>query len=502
MGDKRAYGDYQTPAYFSQAVCRYLKETRGLRPDRIIEPTCGLGSFLKSSLIFDASAILGIEINPAYCRQCREEIRDPRVSVVNADLFTVDLPALLPAGGSLLILGNPPWVNNSTLSCLNGENLPAKSNFKGLTGMDAMTGASNFDICEFMILQLIAAARGTDTTIAMLCKTSVARNVFAELHRTQVSFTACDILEFDAKKVFGISAGACLLVITLSERAHRSAPCRVSSFDTPRQWESSFVCINGRFHQNTGAEVDDFSGCCPFTWRQGVKHDCAKVMELTPHGGTLTNGFHESVDLEPEYVFPLVKSSMFKTPVINRFQKYVIVTQRKAREDTSHIAADAPKAWAYLTAHQQLFSGRKSVIYQKAPPFSMFGVGDYSYAPYKVGVSGFYKKPLFSLLVSGDGTPVMTDDTSYFICLPTYDTAYTAMLILNSARVQRFLLSIAFLDAKRPFTKQVLQRIDFRRILPAIQAEELADTEGQLGLPQSFHGGMLEDFRGLTELTR
>lgn len=91
----------------------------------------------------------------------------------------------------------------------------------------------------------------------------------------------------------------------------------------------------------------------------------------------------------------------------------------------------------------------------------MFGIGDYSYAQYKVGVSGFYKKPLFSVLVSNDNRPVMTDDTSYFICLPTYDTAYTAMLILNSEKVQQFLLTIAFLDAKRPFTKKCLDKLTF-----------------------------------------
>lgn len=42
----------------------------------------------------------------------------------------------------------------------------------------------------------------------------------------------------------------------------------------------------------------------------------------------------------------------------------------------------------------------------------MFGIGDYSFAPYKVALSGFYKKPLFCLLYASK--PVMTDDTAYF----------------------------------------------------------------------------------------
>ena len=57
----------------------------------------------------------------------------------------------------------------------------------------------------------------TNTTIAMLCKTSVARNVFAEMKRTHTNFSACDLFEFNANKVFGINASACLLVIELCE---------------------------------------------------------------------------------------------------------------------------------------------------------------------------------------------------------------------------------------------------------------------------------------------
>ena len=34
-------------------------------------------------------------------------------------------------------------------------NLPEKENFKRLSGTDAITGASNFDICEYIILKLI-----------------------------------------------------------------------------------------------------------------------------------------------------------------------------------------------------------------------------------------------------------------------------------------------------------------------------------------------------------
>lgn len=124
----------------------------------------------------------------------------------------------------------------------------------------------------------------------------------------------------------------------------------------------------------------------------------------------------------------------------------------------------------------------------------MFGVGEYSFAKYKVGVSGFYKKPLFSLLYSEK--PVMVDDTSYFLPFDNYADAYTCMLMLNSEKVQKFLLSISFPDAKRPFTKKVLQRIDLKKCAENISFEELVKTEKRLNLPGSITAGMYDAFSG------
>ena len=503
MSGKREYGDYQTPVDFAEKVCLYLKKHRHIEPSAIVEPTCGVGGFLKASLLFDANEYYGIEINPEYCNVCRNAVGSDKVKIINSDFFAFPSKTLIQDKRQILVIGNPPWVTNSTLSALGSDNLPLKTNFKGLKGMDAITGASNFDICEYIILQLIHEYRDSNTVIAMLCKTSVARNVFMELKRNGISFSACDILEFDAAKVFGITASACVLVVVLSENAVSPEICNVYDFENPEVIQSMFGYKNGQFCNNLGVDAEDFDGQCCFEWRQGVKHDCAKVMELTVKNGTLQNGQKEEVQIEDALVFPLVKSSMFKAPVIDHFSKYVIVTQKKAREETEHLAWELPKTWKYLNDNIESFENRKSVIYRGAPPLSMFGVGNYSYAKYKVGVSGFYKQPLFSLLYSGDGKPVMTDDTSYFICFEQYDMAYVAMLLLNSAKVQEFLTRIAFLDAKRPYTKKVLERIDFEKIVEALTMDELMETEKALSLPRYATTPMYDAFKaslGLRQL--
>lgn len=233
MSGKREYGDYQTPDSFALSVCKYLKEKKKINPSIIVEPTCGTGNFIKNSLIFSAEHILGIELNPKYCELCQSSITDPRVQIINSDFFSLDLKAVIKNKKDVLVIGNPPWVTNSTLSTLNSANLPPKVNFKGLKGIDALTGASNFDICEYIILRLISSLHDTNATIAMLCKTSVARNIFAELKRNQIPFNACDIFEFNANKVFGINASACLLVIELTDHNTTSDFCSVYSFDKP-----------------------------------------------------------------------------------------------------------------------------------------------------------------------------------------------------------------------------------------------------------------------------
>ena len=50
-------------------------------------------------------------------------------------------------------------------------------------------------------------------------------------------------------------------------------------------------------------------GVCPVTWRQGLKHDAAAVMELVRDAetGQLRNRAGEILDVEPEFVYPLVK---------------------------------------------------------------------------------------------------------------------------------------------------------------------------------------------------
>lgn len=177
---KVEYGDFQTPIELADQVCKKLVEL-GVKPDIIIEPTCGIGNFVEaaSSCFESAKKILGIELNLDYFRQIIEEekfLHDQRIEIKCEDFFQVDWLSLIgESNEEILVLGNLPWVTNSQQGSIGGINLPKKSNFQNHTGLDAITGKSNFDISEWMLIQFVKYLQKHNSYLAVLCKTSVSR---------------------------------------------------------------------------------------------------------------------------------------------------------------------------------------------------------------------------------------------------------------------------------------------------------------------------------------
>ncbi|MFA9214954.1 MAG: hypothetical protein ACEQSR_14125 [Candidatus Methylacidiphilales bacterium] len=196
-------------------------------------------------------------------------------------------------------------------------------------------------------------------------------------------------------------------------------------------------------------------------------------MELDKAGGRYTNGFNEEVNLEEALVYGLLKSSDLKNTVINQTRKYTIVTQKKVGQETLYIKTDYPKTYQYLSEHQDIFSSRKSSIYNNKPPFSIFGIGDYSFKPYKVAISGLYKTFHFTLILPQNDKAVMLDDTCYMLGFDRLEFAAYTLILLNSETTMMFLKSITFSDAKRTFTKDVLMRIDLSKLIEKANKKDL-----------------------------
>ena len=90
---------------------------------------------------------------------------------------------------------------------------------------------------------------------------------------------------------------------------------------------------------------------------------------------TLRNKLEEKVEIESDFLFPLLKCSDLANGRTEP-KRFVLVTQTRVGEDTSRISAIAPLTWNYLYSHRKLFEARKSSIYPARIPFALFGIGD------------------------------------------------------------------------------------------------------------------------------
>ncbi|MGH9857002.1 MAG: SAM-dependent DNA methyltransferase, partial [Acidobacteriota bacterium] len=116
------------------------------------------------------------------------------IQISESDFFVLEWPQILELlPEPLLIIGNPPWVTNSTLGSFKGSNLPLKSNLSGHRGIEALTGKSNFDISEWMLIRLLEGLRGKKAVLAMLCKAAVARKVLRYAWTKGMSIENSDI---------------------------------------------------------------------------------------------------------------------------------------------------------------------------------------------------------------------------------------------------------------------------------------------------------------------
>src|SRR5262249_8335651 len=118
-------------------------------------------------------------------------------------------------------------------------------------------------------------------------------------------------------------------------------------------------------------------------------------------------------------------------------KKYVIVPQQFVGQETLPIKRHAPRTWKYLTRHRAKLGARTSSIYRGKPEFSVFGIGPYSFAPWKIAISGLYKKLAFKLYGPSDDKPVFFDDTVYFLSFADEDEARAVYDLLNTEQAQR-----------------------------------------------------------------
>ena len=462
--NKVEFGDFQTPLALAERVCALVARS-GVRPATVVEPTCGVGAFLAAAAgAFPNAMLYGCERNERHVDAARRLLADhKRVCIDAADFFSHDWNAALArCADPVLIIGNPPWVTNATLGSLGAGNVPRKANADKLPGIHAITGSANFDISEWMIRQNIRWLGSRAGAVAVLCKTSVARKVLRHAWSARVPLAEARLYQIDAAREFGVAVDACLLYVRLG--ASGRPRCEVHASLESGKPQSTIGYRDGVLL----ADVHGYERWCDLRssgfvgWRSGLKHDCSRVFELQKCGVGWRNGLGDSVSVEADVVFPLMKSSDVAHARAPR--KHVLIPQRSMDESPLVLRQTAPRAWRYLTRHQDAIAGRASTIYRGRPPFSIFGVGPYSFAPWKVAIAGLYKELSFVKVAPIDDRPVLLDDTCYFLPCDTEAECDQLIALLSSPPATEFYSALAFWDAKRPITARLLNQLDLTAV--------------------------------------
>jgi len=480
-----ARGDFQTPVELATRIAAHLHRL-GVVPAAAFEPTCGRGAFVAAAIrAFPGLRVVrGIELDGAHLAAARAaasaaqaERRERgdaacRVELEQADFFARDRGeeiAALPE--PLLVIGNPPWVTTAALARVDATNGPRRSNVDRLRGIEALTGRGHFDVSEAVVRESLRWIVRTRGVVALLCKSAVARKALHAAWREGVRFGAAALWRIDARGAFGASVDAALLVVRSDVEGATQTCDEYETLDASKPERTSGrvgeLLIADLAAWNRAAPkppmhstqaVPPLQNVAPAGWRSGIKHDAAAIFELTRHtDGRYENHLGELVALEPALVFPLLKATDLhhgRAPT-----RWLLVPQRTATDDPARLLEHAPLARAYLERHAVRLADRKSSIYRKRPPFALFGLGPYTFAPWKIAVSAFHADAKFRVVGPIAGQPVVLDDTSCMLPFADEATARACAAKFARAGYRDQLAARRFVAAKRPITVALLDSL-------------------------------------------
>ncbi len=108
-GNKKEFGDYQTPIDFCNKVCSYLDEQDFTRDvEAIIEPTCGFGNFIVAAADTFNLPAWGIDINKEYIQTARNRL--PSGTFIQDNIFNICVSNVCKHK-NVLVIGTPPLGN-------------------------------------------------------------------------------------------------------------------------------------------------------------------------------------------------------------------------------------------------------------------------------------------------------------------------------------------------------------------------------------------------------
>jgi hypothetical protein len=218
----------------------------------------------------------------------------------------------------------------------------------------------------------------------------------------------------------------------------------------------------------TDAAVDAL-GPCAYRIRHGLKDDAKAVFSVD-------DDLLE--EIEPTHVYPYLRSKHVVKWGLFGHDRFLVPQRQAGADNEDALAREAPTTYAYLERNRERLEARRSSWFDAGPFYSLFGLGPYTWAPYKVVWCRLGFNPEFAVASTVDdptlenGTVVPGDHCMFVACDDEREAHYLCAL-LNAAPYQRSLRDLAG-SGKASLSKSVVSSLRLPQWDPTPQQERLA----------------------------
>ncbi|RLM53153.1 type I restriction endonuclease subunit M [Halobellus sp. Atlit-31R] len=210
----------------------------------------------------------------------------------------------------------------------------------------------------------------------------------------------------------------------------------------------------------------------PYRIRHGVKDDAKAVYAVDRE-------LIERCDLESEHVFPYLKSKHIVKYGLFGHDLHLVPQRQAGADNAAELEREAPATYAYLEENRERLTDRGSSWFDDGPFYSLFGLGSYTWAPYKIVWCRLGFKPHFAVVstvadpVVGE-KPVVPGDHCMFVSTDSEAEAHYLCALLNSAPYQRCLRDISS-GGKSSLSKSTVERLALPEWRSAADQRHLAE---------------------------
>ena len=533
-GVRLALGEYYTPRGIAELAVDSIDCDLG--DSRVLDPGCGAGIFLAAAIdakrsVLDTTpaetvdrivgSVVGIDLNPvavktaklAYLLAVADLLTETERDRLSVPVFLTDALGLTrddeirfrgePADTTFdALVGNPPWIPwerlPSTIKDAWRREYVTDLGLKPHDGVEARLGHSNDDVSVPYAFTCIHRYLREGGEAAFVLKRGLVRGpagtVLRRLRVGDRRLRLRRVHDFAALDPFpDAGAGAALYAFTADGEPEMPVPTTVwrandggtVSFasaaalrDSAATVETELVPLDDEDWTTAWVRADlarEAQGACAHEIRHGLKDDAAAVFGLDRD---------DLAAVETARVFPYLRSRHVRKFGLTGHDLRLVPADRAGEDNEAELRERYPGTYDYLATHRETLLDRSSAWLDRGPFYTQFGLGPYTWAPYKVVWCRLGFKPDFAVASTrsdadlGEKT-VVPGDHYMFVATDDRREAHFLCALLNSAPYQRTLRTLAS-GGKASLSKSVVSELALPTWPGTDRARRLADCSMEL----------------------